>query len=308
MEQIREIIVPVDFSECSRAAVEEAAWLASRCGAELKLLHVWQAGAFLAPDGVSGAPPTALAFSDLVQRNARQELTRFVAELSARGINVKAAWAEQGQPSRVIVEAAKNADADLLVMGTHGLTGLEHALLGSVVEKVLRRAPCPVLSVRSAAGADFPRDMRRILVPVDYSDGSGLALKAALGFARLVGAELDVVHVWDRPSWMADTMTVQMEGKQRPLGALIRENAQSEMDAFLAAQGISSGLPHRLLSGEPVSTVLGELEAGRHDLVVVGTHGRGGLKHLLLGSVAEKLVRLAKVPVLTIPPPSHARR
>jgi nucleotide-binding universal stress UspA family protein len=87
----------------------------------------------------------------------------------------------------------------------------------------------------------------------------------------------------------------------------VRENAEREMSAFLGAHrdrlAPGEGLPvHRLLSGKPASTLLGELEQGKHDLVVLGTRGRTGFKHLLLGSVAEKLVRFSPVPVLTVPP------
>ncbi len=310
MQSIRKILIPVDFSECSAAAVEQAVWLAASSRAELELLHVWQAATFLAPDlGLSGAPPAALAFSELLEAQARQQLGKFEHELAVRGIRVARASAEQGDPWRVIVEAAKYRECDLLVMGTHGRTGLEHALLGSVVEKVLRHAPCPVLSVRAASSAPAARAIKRMLVPIDYSDSSRHALNAALALASTLGAELDVVHVWDRPSWMGDTLTVRVEGVDRPLGALIRDNAQAEMNDFLATLPDERvrKLPHRLISGDPAAAVLREREAGGHDLIVIGTHGRSGLKHLLLGSVAEKLTRLATVPVLTVPPPGRSR-
>ncbi len=304
MKSIRKILVPVDFSECSAAAVDQAAWVADKCQAELELLHVWQAAAFLSPDlGLVGAPPVAMAFSELVEKQARDALAKFQDELAARGIRVARASAEQGEPWRAIVAAARERQADLLVMGTHGRTGLEHTLLGSVVEKVLRRAPCPVLSVRAGAPVAEPRAVRRILVPVDYSENSGQALGTALAFAPLLGANVEVVHVWDRPPWMSDTMTVRVDGSEKALGALIRENAEREMTEFLAKTTLAGAaeLQHRLISGDPAGAVLRELESGKYDLVVIGTHGRGGLKHLLLGSVAEKLTRLSAVPVLTVP-------
>jgi len=308
MDPIRKILVPVDFSECSRAAVEQAAWVARKSGGELRLLHVWQSAAFLAPDAGGGAPAGSLALAEMMHGNAQQQLSRFVDELSLQGVTVSSAWCENGVPSQVIIDQAKKGQIDLLVMGTHGLTGLEHALMGSVVEKVLRRAPCPVLSVRAGLPGGSPRDIRRILVPVDYSEGSKLALDAAVGLASQLGAEATAVHVWDRPSWVSDTITVQTGGAQRPLGALIHENEEKQMQDFLASlPGTTAGLPHRLLSGEPASAILKELDEGGYDLGVVATHGRGGLKHLLLGSVTEKLVRLAKVPMLTVPPP-HKRR
>jgi nucleotide-binding universal stress UspA family protein len=93
------------------------------------------------------------------------------------------------------------------------------------------------------------------------------------------------------------------------LGELIRDNAEAEMAAFLANhlrhnEGTTVLPPHYLASGEPAATLVAELERGKHDLVVIGTHGRTGLKHLLLGSVADKLIRFSPVPVLTVPLPS----
>jgi universal stress protein A len=148
---------------------------------------------------------------------------------------------------------------------------------------------------------------RRILVPVDYSDGSAAALASAAVFARKLGATLDVVHVWDRPAYVPETILVGPPDRARPLTELIRENAEAEMKDFIARVALPSDVEvrTRLLSGNPAGKILEELGAGGHELLVVGTHGRTGLRHLVLGSVAEKLVRLSPVPVLTVPTP-HA--
>lgn len=146
---------------------------------------------------------------------------------------------------------------------------------------------------------------RRILVPVDYSEGSAAALAYAAALAEKLGAALDVVHVWDRPAYVSETVLVGPPDQKRPLSELIRENAAAEMKSFIARAAIPArvSLETRLLSGNPSATILNELRAGGHELLVVGTHGRTGLRHLLLGSVAEKLVRLSPVPVLTVPSP-----
>ncbi len=146
--------------------------------------------------------------------------------------------------------------------------------------------------------------IKKILVPVDYSECSGAALAVAAEVARTVGGTLDVVHVWDRPAYVPDTVMVRHpNGETRSLVEMIHDNAQVEMDRFMAQYRIPAevGVSWRLLSGNPAATILGELRAGHHDLLVIGTHGRTGLKHLLLGSVAETLVRLSPVPVLTVP-------
>jgi len=146
--------------------------------------------------------------------------------------------------------------------------------------------------------------IQKILVPVDYSDCAGAALAVAAEVARTFEAALDVVHVWDRPTYVSDTVRVQHpNGETRSLVEMIQENAQLEMDRFMAQSSLPAevSVSRRLLSGNPAATILAELRTGHHDLLVVGTHGRTGFKHLLLGSVAETLVRLSPVPVLTVP-------
>jgi nucleotide-binding universal stress UspA family protein len=146
--------------------------------------------------------------------------------------------------------------------------------------------------------------IKSILVPVDYSEYSRTALSGAAAFAEAFGASIDVVHVWDRPQYVSETVVVHgAGGETRSLIDMIRENAELEMETFLSGVKVPANvrLSHRLLSGEPTSTLLREIKERGYDLVVVGTHGRTGFSHLLLGSVAEKLVRLSPVPVLTVP-------
>jgi universal stress protein A len=150
--------------------------------------------------------------------------------------------------------------------------------------------------------------IRRILIPIDYSENSKVALAYGAELAVSFGASLDIVHVWDRPTYVTDAVMVQRPGEgHRPIGELIRENAQKDMDEFMAGITLPNGVPSRtrLLSGEPAATLVAELKKGEHDLVVLSTHGRTGFAHLLLGSIAEKLVRLSPVPVLTVPLPGR---
>jgi nucleotide-binding universal stress UspA family protein len=150
---------------------------------------------------------------------------------------------------------------------------------------------------------------RSILVPVDYSEHSKASVRYAAELAAKVGAKLHVVHVWDRPSYASDAVLVRRPGEEHcSLSELIQKNAESDMKDFLASLALPAGvaLSHTLLSGDPAAKLVEEMKRGEYDLVVLGTHGRTGLMHLLLGSVAEKLVRLSPVPVLTVPPASRA--
>jgi len=146
---------------------------------------------------------------------------------------------------------------------------------------------------------------RNILVPVDYSENSKASVKFAAELAQNLGSTLEILHVWDKPNYVSDAVMVRRADQEHcSLAELIRESAERDMTEFLAsvALPVTLSVKHRLASGEPASTLVAELKKGNHDLVIVGTHGRTGLAHMLLGSVAEKLIRLSPVPVLTCPP------
>jgi nucleotide-binding universal stress UspA family protein len=284
-------------------AVRQCVRLARQLSATVELVNVWEPVSLTAPEVVLVSPATAATVEQAAETSSREQVDRAVDELRRAGVTVTASSHKGGPPSRVIVELARARASDLIVMGTHGRRGFERALLGSVVERVLRHAPCPVLSVGPpSAGAEL-REVRRILVPVDLSENSEHALRFALGFGRLLGAEVEVVHVWDRPSWFDNQMTIVCDGEQRVLGELIHENTTRDLELFAreATPSSFSPPPCRLLSGSPAKELLVEIEGGRYDLVVLGTQGRGGLGHLVLGSMAEKLVRLSSKPVITVP-------
>ncbi|HYO93833.1 MAG TPA: universal stress protein [Polyangiaceae bacterium] len=142
-----------------------------------------------------------------------------------------------------------------------------------------------------------------ILVPIDYSDNSLVALEMAGRLAQQFNSRLDLVHVWDRPTYMSDAVLVGHGPGQKALGELIHENAHRDMQEFLATVKLPPGVTanERLVSGDPATMLLKEIKTHAYDLVVMGTHGRSGLAHLLLGSIAEKLIRHAAVPILTVP-------
>lgn len=143
-----------------------------------------------------------------------------------------------------------------------------------------------------------------IMVPVEYSEHCRRALEAAGVWADRLGARLEVIHVWDHPPLVPpDTQVDHPGGGRRSLFELIGENAEKEMLEFVASAKLPAGVTvtHHLETGEPVSAILAAVERRGADLIVISTHGRRGLRHFLMGSVAEKVVRLSPVPVLTVP-------
>lgn len=144
MADIRRILVPVDFSETSDYALEYALDMASRLGAEVHLLHVYQLPMYALPDGalVTG-PDFATNLSDTLQK----ELDQLVGRYASRGVKLETHLTE-GVPHNEIERVAKERGVGLIVMGTHGRGGIQHFLLGSVAERTVRSAPVPVLTVR----------------------------------------------------------------------------------------------------------------------------------------------------------------
>jgi nucleotide-binding universal stress UspA family protein len=146
----RRICCPVDFSDASRAAMEVAADLARRFGAELVLFHAYPVPGYTFPDGSVVASPKML--QDLAD-GAERHLDAWRRDAEAGGAGRVQTAKVAGEPAAEIVAYAREQGVDLLVLGTHGRTGLEHALMGSIAERVVRRARCPVLTVRPPSPA-----------------------------------------------------------------------------------------------------------------------------------------------------------
>ena len=139
--------------------------------------------------------------------------------------------------------------------------------------------------------------IERILVPVDFSEAAKQALAYAAFMARRFDAQLDVLHVWRQVDYTGDAMVVLTRSEpELTLSTFLRNHADLQLNEFLG------GVPHnkRMLEpGEPAPTIVQVATEGGYDLIVMGTHGRTGLTHMVMGSVAEKVVRLAPCPVLT---------
>jgi nucleotide-binding universal stress UspA family protein len=150
MPSIRRILVPVDFSEPSVRALEYADEVARPFDATIDVLHVFDAPSLLLTGGLIETAPSDAAVVELAKVNAERALHAFIADARRRGIVVRSARAEIGPVPQTIASIAGNDAYDLIVIGTHGRTGLPRALIGSVAERVVRHAHCPVLTVRAS--------------------------------------------------------------------------------------------------------------------------------------------------------------
>jgi len=152
MLSIRKILVPIDLSPAGTPLLRQAQDFAAKFAASIDLLHVWTPPPMLAPEAlVTGLGTTEQPFLQFLSNSAQEQLGKFEAQARSEGFVIAHSYCELGDPATTIVERAANGGYDLLVLGTHGRTGLSHVLMGSVAEKVVRRAPCAVLTVRTGS-------------------------------------------------------------------------------------------------------------------------------------------------------------
>jgi nucleotide-binding universal stress UspA family protein len=291
----RRILVPVDFSDPSRLALRAAIGFARRFGSRLAVVHVTRRNR---PDSHVVAEQVGITFD--TRRAGRAKLTEFI-ERETLGDLQPARLVVDGVPFNEIARTAVSWKADLVVIATHGYSGLKHVLLGSTTERVVRYAPCPVLVVRERsrrglAMAFTPEKLRSILVPVDFSKPSLDALQHALALARRCEAQLTLLHVLQprHADMLIDTAPIQREARLAAHEHLTR-----------LADATKKTWPRtgrELRTGHPVNTITAMARRTNADLIVLGTHGYTGLKHALLGSVAERVVRHAPCSVLTVRP------
>jgi len=291
MMQIKKILVPTDFSEFADKAIETAEILAKPLGAEIHLLHVLHLPVQAVTPEMAVVP---VGFWQDLRAFAQRKLDASRAAIEKQGVRCSAEIVED-IPGFAISAAAKRLGSDLVVMGCRGLTGLKHALLGSVAERTVRTAPCPVLTVKHEAGS---LKLRTILVPMDFSAASHRALELAKELAKGAGpAHLILVHAYYVPIELEQFLIQQGD----PVLERLSESVTKDLEKILTGlqdAGISS--EYLASRGAPEKLIV-ELAKQKHaDLIVMGTHGRRGLSHLLLGSVAERVVRTAECAVMTV--------
>lgn len=260
--------------------------LANEHDAELVLFHAWQIPATTG-DYAFGTGVVA-DLGEVAQEMLDQEVRR-ATELGAKKVTAKLV---SGPAWSMIVEELQAGSIDLVVMGTEGRTGLRRFLLGSVAENVVRHAPCPVLTIRPE-GELAP--FRKVLVPVDFSAGSRYAMEVAAEMIARDGTAITLLHIVEIP--------VAYRGRSTLPGAVeaLDQRGAEILDGWAAALREKVTVPVRTEwhIGSPGTEVLAVLDADRsYDLVVTGSHGRTGFRRVLIGSVAEKIVRYASCPVL----------
>jgi nucleotide-binding universal stress UspA family protein len=296
MISIERILCPIDFSDFSRHALDRAVAVAKYYDAAVTVLHVVpEVVPPYPPPDAPLFPPIILTPEDLKQFQAAAE--HFVR--TEVGDVAVTAVAQQGSAVGEIVRFAERWPADLLVMGTHGRSGFDRLMLGSVAERVLRKAPCPVLTVPRhasdvvpAAGAPF----KRIVCGVDFSPSSLKALQYAVSLAEEADARLSVMHVLAHHVFEPTAMA----GVELPRDATVAETARQQLHAAIAADARTyADVCEIVQAGKPSAEILRRATEDDAELIVLGARG-AGLADVAFGSTAAHVVREALCPVLTV--------
>ena len=294
--EIDRILCPVDFSEFSLPAVERAVRLARWFEARVAVVHV-------VPCVVAaGLPDFPVPFE--LSEEQREQVTRKLEDLVAPflgQVQIETKLLE-GEAWRVIRDEADDWAADLVVMGTHGRSGFEHLLLGSVTEKVLRRAPCPVLTVgqvppHPAVGAPF----RRILCAADLSHASEGTLDVALSLAAEDDGRITLLHVVESlPGETAGRLYLAVP-EIGPLRRDVMDQARTQLRKAVpdSARDFCS-VSERVETGAAWREILRVADETDADLIVMGAHARSALGRMFFGSTASHVVRRATCPVLIV--------
>lgn len=282
------VLVAVDFSESSRDAMRAAVRIANEADAELVVLHAWHVPAAFAGEAFSIVPELTEGMTEVAERG----LAAALRDARAAGAKRVSGRAISGEPWIEIVEAATDPAIELVVVGTHGRTGLRRFLIGSVAEKVARHAACSVLVVRSESE---PTGFTDVLCPVDFSECSQAAVEVARTLARSGGSGITLMHVVEAPITYAGGVFDT---------ALLRNlevAAARSLDQLAGRlrERVTVAVSTRTAIGHPGAEVLEVLDHDHaFDLVVLGSHGRTGITRVLVGSVAEKILRHAHCSVL----------
>jgi nucleotide-binding universal stress UspA family protein len=299
---IQNIVVPIDFSRMSVQALKSASRLAQRFSASIHLAHVRQ---FNYADFVAPAPPI-VPFSFMpYEHDGGGGIVRELNALARKcGISSPICHVLSGAPPfDEICRLAQEIPADLIVMPTHGRTGLTHVFLGSTAERVVQHSQCPVFVVREKKQRSKARpwpSINTILVPVDFSSCSREGLRYAIEFANEVGAKVTLLHATYLGYIYSSegTAIYDVPGLQEAA----RKNAERQMRKVVRAAKFGRvKYEIAFTDGSPALDICAFAKNHAIDLIITSTHGLTGLKHVLIGSTAEQVVRHAACPVLVVP-------
>jgi nucleotide-binding universal stress UspA family protein len=298
MFKINKILFPTDFSRCADQALEHAVFLAEKYGAEIHVLHavtLFNDQPEVVNDEFEETEEMIKKLEDI----AELQLNKVSVAHEDDDIKIIKAQTRGISAAPVILEYASENSIDLIVMGTHGRRGLGHFFLGSVAEEIIRMSVCPVFTIREAKTPTSPKAKENILVPVDFSEYSKNALANANEIAKSYKAKIHLLHIIEETMHPAFSLS----GKSSIFDLIpgIEEDCRKRTEK-IATDTISSKINYEIhiKGGRAANDIIKFAKENSSDLIVIATHGLTGLEHMLLGSVTEKVVRMAHCPVFTV--------
>ncbi|HEX9038074.1 MAG TPA: universal stress protein [Ktedonobacterales bacterium] len=286
------ILVPLDGSERAASALPVAADLCERLKGEMALIHVLPLMLMPFEVNPSYIPPSVYQqIADDQEHLARADLEQAAVKLRQRGLPARM-YVQRGDPASAIADSASASHIRLVVMTSHGRTGLSRFALGSVADRVVRMGAAPVLMLRSYPDAEPQTELRSALVPLD---GSPLAETALFDVAlTLAGAALRqitfarVVDPRDGPEGLAAAERYLAETRERFIARLDGRDCE-----------VSTLAP----VGPVVATLLAAADERGADMILMSTHGQAGVGRLAFGGVTDRLLRDGRKPLLLVHPP-----
>jgi nucleotide-binding universal stress UspA family protein len=294
MIEFKTILVPVDFSDTSRKAVNYGLTLALHFNAKLFLAHIVP---------YSSAPTQTHDVETQQCETARREIQSLIpAEYRSRiGIET---IVKIGNIDSELLGIVRDQSVDLIVMGTHGRRYLGRWFIGSVTERLLRKAPVPLLTMShldaESAIEPGPVELKRILYATDLPDNSSNGLRYAIKLARTLGAALTVIHAVDHANfiyWAGATAGYLQE----QLTKFVQERRRTLSELVTHEETAGLHIETLVVEGKPFKEILRVAEDRAMDIIVLNLQSKGILERAFLGSTAERVVRLSHIPVLSVP-------
>jgi nucleotide-binding universal stress UspA family protein len=287
-----QILYPTDGSDPAESGLDYALQIASEHEATIHLLNVADTN----QDSITRVQGEVI---DVLEREGKLIVDEAAQRATERGVSV-VSEVRQGTPSTSIVEYSQRFDIDLIVMPTHGRSGLKRFLIGSVTERVINTTEVPIITVNPDRDRPLTYPCQDLLVPIDGSRGAELALRKGVAVAKATGATLHLLHVVESGSLGPDARSILKEGelteRANTIMAEATETAESEsLDA----------IESEIEFGSPAKNIRTYIEENEVDLAILGTHGETDFSRYMMGGVSAKLVRTSPIPVMWLREPSN---
>lgn len=282
-----QILYPTDGSEPAESVLDYSLRIASEHEATIHILNVADTN----QDSLTRIQGEVI---DVLEREGEKIVNEAAQRATDRGISV-VSEVRQGTPSTSIVEYSQQFDIDLIVMPTHGRSGLKRFLIGSVTERVINTAEAPVITVNPDRDRPLTYPCQNLLVPTDGSRGAELALREGIAVAKATGATLHLLHVVETGSLGPDARSVLKEGELTERANTIMAEA-TETATAESLDAVESEIEY----GSPARKIRTYIQENKIDLAILGTHGETDFSRYMMGGVSAKIVRTSPIPVMWV--------